>query len=625
MGPEKNQRGISWTLVSSILPVLFAQCGGYPNGPPYPITASWFRDRFTSQEWNRTLAEFQQQGGDTVFLRAPSIARRTRDDLMRDEDFTWCGSSYSSSGVQGPHCYDEAVQELRSYGLNVTALVTYEYEEGFSDDIMLCPRVDRKINSSRIYYRIVLPAGPQFNESNVCDFPSGTDVVLLLTSFAGTDAHGLLLSVAAERNMSVFFGLPAVPADVDAPQHRSSSRAGIKRGDYFDTALMGAYYGWVYRVLHEHQARYSEVKVKPGSADSVYNKSLGGYYSTDECCLAQVNSKSPFVSLYGRLGQLVHGYAGKRMAVSPFIDLNRSNINATVTQHVTGFQTIATSGHVDIIAVQEGRGAGKGCYYWPTQQQLPVNRVDKVLDRILHYLDPNLPQNVTFGQACSASNQELFGAFEEAHDDLERTDLYKFDFWLNVEAFEYLRDDPCLPVDPASSGMGELLNRASKSRVDRALTVAGGKVQKVISFAWDSDFTCTTRQYNSSLAAQIRADASRPILVNCSFHSPANRSIVVIGHGLLGAQPARPGTAPFSVNWPARGKRRVDRLYGYYFETDWGPQHNRLPSLVYIQMYDLPNVLVDLDPKGWVSVKVDGSFNECIFEYDFEHLRVKGW
>jgi hypothetical protein len=71
------------------------------------------------------------------------------------------------------------------------------------------------------------------------------------------------------------------------------------------------------------------------------------------------------------------------------------------------------------------------------------------------------------------------------------------------------------------------------------------------------------------------------------------------------------------VNWPCRGKRRVDKLQGYYFETDWGLQHNRLPSLSYIQMYDFPNVLTDLDPKGWVSVKVTGAYNKCVFVYDY--------
>ena len=37
----------------------------------YPITASWFRDRFTQDEWLATLGDFQSIGGDTVVLRAP--------------------------------------------------------------------------------------------------------------------------------------------------------------------------------------------------------------------------------------------------------------------------------------------------------------------------------------------------------------------------------------------------------------------------------------------------------------------------------------------------------------------------------------------------------------------------
>lgn len=109
-----------------------------------------------------------------------------------------------------------------------------------------------------------------------------------------------------------------------------------------------------------------------------------------------------------------------------------------------------------------------------------------------------------------------------------------FEFWLNVEAFEYRRDDPCLPVDPSASGMGELLERTSKPRVDRALTVAGADVQKIISFAWDSDYLCVTRKYNESLAAQIMADKGRPIISNCSFHSAYNLSVVVLGYNLNG-------------------------------------------------------------------------------------------
>ena len=66
----------------------------------------------------------------------------------------------------------------------------------------------------------------------------------------------------------------------------------------------------------------------------------------------QVEQDSPFVSLYTRLGQLVHGQRGKKLAVSPYIDFNRSQLNATVAQHVQGFEAIANTRQVDVVAVQ---------------------------------------------------------------------------------------------------------------------------------------------------------------------------------------------------------------------------------------------------------------------------------
>nr|KAG5710941.1 hypothetical protein BaRGS_013675 [Batillaria attramentaria] len=284
----------------------------------------------------------------------------------------------------------------------------------------------------------------------------------------------------------------------------------------FDLNLMPAYFGWVYRV----------------------------------------DASTPYFTLYKELGLIVHGTTGKRMAISPFIDLNRAQLNATVERHVQGFETLAQTNQIDIIAVQ------------------------------------------------------LFAALEKSRDDFVGANSDQLELWLNVEAFEYLRDDPCLPVDPASSGMGEILNRASKNRVDKALTAASVRVQKVISFAWDSDYTCTTNQYRWSLAQEIRADLDKEIIASCSFHSPANKSIVLIGYNVGGH---------VEVNWPARGKRRTDESFGYYFETAWGAQHNRVPSLIYTQLWDLPNVLVDLDYKGWVSVKIKDGSSSCIFEYDFTH------
>ena len=81
---------------------------------------------------------------------------RTPDNIRKDPNFQWCGSSSSPAGLGPPDCVTEAETELKLRGLNVTGFATYQYEEDFSDKIM-CGKLDRMINSSRIYYRLVLP------------------------------------------------------------------------------------------------------------------------------------------------------------------------------------------------------------------------------------------------------------------------------------------------------------------------------------------------------------------------------------------------------------------------------------------------------------------------------------
>ena len=78
------------------------------------------------------------------------------------------------------------------------------------------------------------------------------------------------------------------------------------------------------------------------------------------------------------------------------------------------------------------------------------------------------------------------------------------------------------------------MNRASKSRVDNSLTAAGAAVQKVMAFAYDPEFTCTTKSDKSPLFEEIIRDFGKPIISNCSFHSSFNRSVVLIGYNFDG-------------------------------------------------------------------------------------------
>jgi O-glycosyl hydrolase len=57
-------------------------------------------------------------------------------------------------------------------------------------------------------------------------------------------------------------------------------------------------------------------------------------------------------------------------------------------------------------------------------------------------------------------------------------------------------------------------------------------------------------------------------------------------------------------------------VHGYYFELDWGIQHQRVPSLMYIQTYD-PYDVQQLASKGYVKVTADTGYHACAFVYDF--------
>lgn len=97
--------------------------------------------------------------------------------------------------------------------------------------------------------------------------------------------------------------------------------------------------------------------------------------------------------------------------------------------------------------------------------------------------------------------------------------------WLGVEAFDDLNDDPCIPLSNEIS----VMDTVSKRRIDFALAQGAAKVHKAMAFSWDPDFTCTTHKYNMTLSAEVVQDARRPIIFDCRFHSPQNRSVVTIG------------------------------------------------------------------------------------------------
>ncbi|CAG2249031.1 unnamed protein product [Mytilus edulis] len=499
---------------------IIGHVGSSPFGPVYPITAAVFRNRYSDVEWNETLDQFKNVGGDTVIFRAPALEVRTKSSLDNDPDYSTCGSSFVGSS-----CYDTATQDLTGKGLNVTAVITYSNDENYGTSILSCPGYDKRLNSAtnKIYNRIVLP--------------------LLPVSISGLDRT----------------------------------------------------------CFEDHKTRYSP---------SMY-KTILGYYSRDEILLSEI--ELPLIQFYKVIASTVHGF-GKKILVSANIDLSRLTLNKTIADHVQGFSKLSDrkSANIDFIAVHEGRGYGRGGLYWPTQVDQPINASDTKLMQILQRRHPMVKPNVTFGEVFTGSIQELFQGLNNYRVLNKDTS----DLWLLLEAEEDLIDDVCLPVDTKASGNSDPIDRTSKSRLDRSLSATGAAVQKVMAFAYDPEFTCTTKSQTVPLVEEISTDSGRPIISNCSFHSSANRSVVVIGYNLDGE------TQGFQVDWPDRdGKQHQDHVNGYYFELDYGEQHGLIPSLEYTQLYD-PYDVITLADHGYVNVKAIGSYHGCSFVFDYRQTSL---
>lgn len=229
------------------------------------------------------------------------------------------------------------------------------------------------------------------------------DVVVLFTSFAGSDAHEILLESAIARNMSVYFGMPQIPRTWEF-------------GD-IDRELLPSYFEWVRRILGDHKSRYSNKTIAVNWAvaeapskpiRTTLYKALKGYYISDDVNIGTVDRYGDMLMVYASLVAIAKlGVSGSlKLAVAPSIDLTTFGQNRTVEDHVTGFGYLVESS-VDVIAVHEGRGYGKAAYYWPTQANHTVKSSDPLLDRIIQKINPNWKENGTFQEWFTGSVNEV--------------------------------------------------------------------------------------------------------------------------------------------------------------------------------------------------------------------------
>lgn len=62
--------------------------------PGYVIDASWFKDRYSAQEWADTLDTFKAMGGREIWQRGVPFRRVTENDLLCVILYSFCFGSF---------------------------------------------------------------------------------------------------------------------------------------------------------------------------------------------------------------------------------------------------------------------------------------------------------------------------------------------------------------------------------------------------------------------------------------------------------------------------------------------------------------------------------------------------
>lgn len=69
------------------------------------------------------------------------------------------------------------------------------------------------------------------------------------------------------------------------------------------------------------------------------------------------------------------------------------------------------------------------------------------------------------------------------------------------------------------------------------------------------------------------------------------------------------------------GNETVSDVHGYYFELDYGKQHDLIDFLEYVQLFDIPGMRT-MNRKGSITVKATGASGSCTFNYVLDNYRA---
>ncbi|WP_155854061.1 hypothetical protein [Paenarthrobacter nicotinovorans] len=401
--------------------------------------------------------------------------------------------------------------------LTVDRYFTFLDGSNWRNSALKCPNDRSVTHNGQAYVVLVLP-----NSGQDCTSPDGKyDVVVAGGgSSSGVDPSHSLASAATDLGMKFYAGMPA-PV-------QGNDRAYLPDLSYQSTLTV-----FTERFL-SYQATANDI---PG---------LAGFYHHTEMPLTDSPVFDPILDLYTSQNRSIRRLLPTRQAiVSPYIDSRTASAGISLEKARAGIRRIAatSSGLVLNIAIQDGMGTGKGGAFSSSEANSAV--------------DPFAATIVGQGPWRSkyiAPNKDYFTA---AAAGISGTGAV---LWANVEGMA--------PVTSGNTCGDSRRGQTTKARLDRQLQqVANAK--KVVSFMWDSYFTC--KGTGTTLREQVASGAATPIVTETTF-KPTTGEIEVMGFNLDGST--------ITVKWTgSRGQKLEKSLEASTWDSTYGIEKDLNPRL----------------------------------------------
>jgi hypothetical protein len=434
--------------------------------------------------------------------------------------------------------------QAATLGVRVNRVFTYSDGNQWGTKALACPRDQSIAANGKLFTILVVPA-----DVSGCDSSDNSYDVIVISggTTKAASATVSLAKAATKRKMRLYAGLPIPVMRNDVPY------------------LPDLSYQNTFAQFTDRYLRYQKAVSNVAG--------LAGFYLAVEMPLSA--GFDSVLTTYRIQNEAIHRIMPTRAAVvSPYLDARVAAGGRTPLAGVAdAVRTIAlTASGVNLsIAVQDGMGTGKGGAYFGNEDGTAVDAPASTI-----------VGEGTWGTKYLASTRDYFQAAAAGVAGTTAT------LWANVEGMA--------PATGSNACDTNLRGQTTLARLDRQLQQVGNAPQKLISFMWDTYYTCVGT--GTPLEQQLRSGKATPVITDSTF-TAGTGAVAITGYNLYGAK--------VQVNWTDAAGQRLSKVVATdYFDGSFGARRGQNPRLQTV----MANVgETNLSPDDYYTISVTNAWD----------------